>query len=513
MGNLKSGSKVLRNGTLAVTTALLVVMAGCGSKEPATSSATPPPVATTAPEPAATQPAAPVSQLLAANDMTWTPEAMEDLLAPVALYPDVVLGQVLVASTNPQEVLDAGNWLLQNQNLQGNDLDEAAKQVGFTPPIRGLLQSPEVVDMMCSQLGWTTELGQAFVNDQQGALDAVQRLRAQAKDVGNLQSSDKLTVATQTQGGQPIITVAAPNPQVVYVPQYDPVAVYAPAPALPAATTATSTSHSTGSMVATGLLAFGAGILVANIFDDDDDDYYRKGYYNPRYYGPPMPYYPPYPYRPVYGGGYHQNNSYNRPPNYNHSFNNNTIVVNNNTNNDYWNRHDNRNRSSTGYSSRSVQSPITAARPDRPELSTLNAQASQRPKRQAPSPTQSYKGQSTYAGATQGAKPALPNTNPAATGAPSRDLQKPQGTYAGARPAGAAAAKPAVPSKVERPSASPAPKPATNVQRPATADRSAPPTKPQVSKPAVPPSKPKSVPAKPKAAPAKSKPGDRTPNR
>jgi hypothetical protein len=513
MGNLKSGSKVLRNGTLAVTTALLVVMAGCGSKEPATSSATPPPVATTAPEPAATQPAAPVSQLLAANDMTWTPEAMEDLLAPVALYPDVVLGQVLVASTNPQEVLDAGNWLLQNQNLQGNDLDEAAKQVGFTPPIRGLLQSPEVVDMMCSQLGWTTELGQAFVNDQQGALDAVQRLRAQAKDVGNLQSSDKLTVATETQGGQPVITVASPNPQVVYVPQYDPVAVYAPAPALPAATTATSTGHSTGSMVATGLLAFGAGILVANIFDDDDDDYYRKGYYNPRYYGPPMPYYPPYPYRPVYGGGYHQNNSYNRPPNYNHSFNNNTIIVNNNTNNDYWNRHDNRSRSSTGYSSRSAQSPITAARPDRPELNTLNAQASQRPKRQAPPPTQSYKGQSTYAGATQGAKPALPNAKPAAAGAPSRDLQKPQGAYAGARPAGAAAAKPTVPSKVERPSASPAPKPAANVQRPTTADRSAPPTKPQVSKPAVPPSKPKSVPAKPKAAPAKSKPGDRTPNR
>ena len=79
MGNLNDGSKVLRNGTLAVTIAMLVIMAGCGSKEPATSSATPPPVATaatTAPEPAATQPAAPVSQLLAANDMTWTPEAM-----------------------------------------------------------------------------------------------------------------------------------------------------------------------------------------------------------------------------------------------------------------------------------------------------------------------------------------------------------------------------------------------------------------------------------------------------
>ena len=156
---------------------------------------------------------------------------MEELLAPVALYPDVVLGQVLVSSTNPQEVLDAGNWLLQNQALQGNALDEAAKQVGFTPPIRGLLQSPEVVDMLCSQMGWTAELGQAFVNDQQGVMDAVQRLRAQAKDVGNLQSSEQLKVATETQDGHEVITVSPPSPQVVYVPQYDPVAVYAPPPA------------------------------------------------------------------------------------------------------------------------------------------------------------------------------------------------------------------------------------------------------------------------------------------
>jgi len=77
---------------------------------------------------------------------------MEELLAPVALYPDVVLGEVLVASANPQEVLDAGNWLLQNPSLSGNALDEAAKQVGFTPPVRGLLQSPEVIDMMCLEM-------------------------------------------------------------------------------------------------------------------------------------------------------------------------------------------------------------------------------------------------------------------------------------------------------------------------------------------------------------------------
>jgi hypothetical protein len=509
---------ILRRATLSATIAVLVAAGGCGKKEPAAPVAAPP-AAGVETAPSAAQPAAPVSQILTPNSMTWTPEAMEDLLAPVALYPDVVLGQVLVASTNPQEVLDAGNWLLQNQNLQGNSLDEAAKKVGFTPPIRGLLQSPEAVDMMCSQLDWTTELGQAFVNDQQGVLDAVQRLRAQAKDVGNLKSSDKMTVGTETQEGKQVITVSPPSSQVVYVPQYDPVAVYAPPPAaLPATTTTTTTGHSTGSMVATGLLAFGAGILVANIFNDDDDDYYRHGYYNPRYYGPPMPYYPPYPYRPVYGGGYGPSYGYNRPPNYNHSFNNNTIIVNNNTSNNYWNRHNNANRTASGYNSRSMQSPITAARPNRPELNTLNTQANQRPKRQAPAPSQAYQGRTGYAGAAQGAKPG-------AAGAPSRDLQKPQGTYAGAKPAGAAAAKPAMPSKVERPSASPAAKPSTNVQRPAAPDRSAAPTKPQVNKPAsrpaatppkpqgTRPAAPAARPNKPAAAPTKPRTVDRTPNR
>ena len=506
------GTSKLQRVAFGLAMASITLLAACGrSQEPAT-----PPAAST--ESTAQAPAAPpppaasaVPQLLTPNELTWSPEAMEDLLAPVALYPDVVLGQVLVASTNPQEVLDAGNWLLQNQGLQANALDEAARQVGFTPPVRGLLQSPEVVDMMCSQLGWTTELGQAFVNDQQGALDAVQRLRAQAKDVGNLQSSDKMTVATETQGGQQVITVSPPSPQVVYVPQYDPVAAYAPPPAAPVTSTTTTTTdskgHSTGSMVATGLLGFGAGILVANIFDDDDDDdYYRSGYYNPRYYGPPMPYYPSYPYRPVYGGGYGQSYGYNRPPNYDHSFNNNTIIVNQNNNADYWNRHGN--RSSGGYDTRAAKSPITAAKPNRPELNTLNAQASQRPRQQAPAPSEAWKGQTSYAGAKQGTKSAVPSARPDAAGTQSsRDLQKPQGTYAGAKPATAPAARPATAPKVERPAAAQsAPRPASNVSRPATVDRGKAPAAPQLNKPSTrPAATPQKAPqvTKPAASPAK----------
>ena len=82
----------------------------------------------------------------------------EELLAPIALYPDPVLSQVLIAATNPQEVLDAGNWLIANEALEGKALDDGAAQAGFTPPIRALVQFPQTIDMMCMEMGWTTEL-------------------------------------------------------------------------------------------------------------------------------------------------------------------------------------------------------------------------------------------------------------------------------------------------------------------------------------------------------------------
>jgi hypothetical protein len=509
-------SKPLHGLSLALSIGVAIALSSCGSKEPPAppAAAATPPAATaqTAPD-AAQQAAAQPPQPLQASTTTWTPEAMEELLAPVALYPDPVLGEVLVASTNPQEVLDAGNWLLQNPSLQGKALDEAAKEVGFTPPVRGLLQSPEVIDMMCQEMGWTTELGQAYVNDQAGVLDAVQRLRVQAKDVGNLKSSDQMKVATEVQDGHEVITVSPPSPQVVYVPQYDPVAVYAPPPATAAApattTTTTTTGHSTGTLVATGLLSFGAGILVANIFDNDDDDWYKKGYYNPRYYGPPMPYYPPRPYYPRYGNGYYPSNGYNRPPGYggrngNNYVNNGNVVI-NTGGNGYWDHYDN-NRS--GYNganrdgqSRKANSPITAAKPNRPELNSLNAQAKQGPKRPAPGPD-AWKGQSSYAGAQQGAAGKVQDARPGAASTPSRDAPKVQGTYAGgqsnaadarskaasAAPAAKPAAKAAAPN-VSRPDA----KPSASAARPAASDRANAATSPaKVTKPA---SKPAAMPS------------------
>lgn len=439
---------------------LLALTAGCGGKQaPSPTEANP--AAATPSTPAATAaPAAAPPAPLQTSTATWTPEALEQLLAPVALYPDVVLVQVLTAATNPQEVLDAGNWLIANASLTGKSREESAQQAGFTPPVRGLMQSPEVIDKMCLNMGWTEEVGQAYVNDQAGVTSAVQRLRAQAKDVGTLASSDKLTVETVAAAAPsepPVIRIEPPSPQVVYVPQYDPVAAYAPTTASTVApvaatttTTTTQSGHSTGALVTTGLLSFGAGILVANIFDDDDDDYWNSSYYG-NMWSRPMPYYPPYPYRPVYGNGFYPGYGYNRPPSWGNNGwgNNNTIII--NQDNNYWNRYGD--DATVLANRREPRSPITAAKPNRPELQQLNADAAKGPKRPAPSAAQTaegWKGQKGYAGAdptkraaaasaAATARDRAPATAGAAGGARDRVAAAPkvQGTYAGARPANA----------------------------------------------------------------------------
>jgi Protein of unknown function (DUF3300) len=479
-----------RHLLVSIGLAATLALGACGKKEagaPAES------------VPATAQPAQPVSAPAAtaatpttpATPGTWTPEALEELLAPIALYPDVVLGHVLTASTNPQEVLDAGNWLIAHQDLTGSALDDEAAKLGFSPSTRALLQFPETVDMMCMQMDWTTQLGQAFTADQGAVLDAVQRLRTQAKDVGNLESSKQLKVETKTEDGKEAVTVAPADPQVVYVPKYDPQAVYAPPPAtIPPPTTinitpapgttittsdgqvATTTAaptttitttteekgHSTGALITTGLLAFGAGILVNEVFDDDDDwDDYHPNYWGGSMYYGGHPYYPPppYMYRPPYGPGFYPSNGYNRPPNYQHGFNNNTIIV-NNGGNDYWNRNS---RNSARVDARPAKSPITAAKPNRPELNDLNRQASDRTTRQreqASTRTANLGGQTRetgYAGArpeNKAARDRMVQNSPKPAGV-AQDLPKrPQGTYAGAKDRPAAAQRPAAATAAKR---------------------------------------------------------------
>jgi hypothetical protein len=241
------------------------------------------------------------------NSSASSPEELDKLLAPVALYPDALLMQVLAASVDSQEVLDGGNWLLQNKTLDGTQLDTAAKSAGFGPAMIALFHFPQVVDMMCSEIDWTKQLGEAFTASQSAVLDSVQRLRLQAKQAGNLQTTPQQTVVTQQASGQQVIVIQPANPQIIYVPQYNPVQVYvAPAPAQPA----------------TGLIvAFGVGVAVGAMFSSNNYYYPHWGYGGGVYYrgGPWVAHH--YVYRPVYGPNYHRATLYYRPPNYAYAYN------------------------------------------------------------------------------------------------------------------------------------------------------------------------------------------------
>ena len=242
--------------------------------------------------------------------------------------------QVLAASVNSQEVLDAGNWLLDNKSLQGTQIDDAAQKLGFGAATIALLHFPEVVDMMCTQLDWTKQVGLAFTADQAAVLASVQGLRAQAVQYGNLKSSEQQQVVTQTDNGKQVIVIQPANPQVVYVPQYNPQTVYVQSP-----------GPSTGDVVAASIISFGLGVAVGAMFSSNNYYYPRWGYGGVYYGGRPWVA-RGYVYRPVYGPGWRPpayyrppaNYPYHRPVHYNNNYwnnyrgGNNSVNI-NNTNN------------------------------------------------------------------------------------------------------------------------------------------------------------------------------------
>jgi hypothetical protein len=157
-----------------------------------------------------------------------SPDQLANLVAPIALYPDSLLSQVLVAATYPLEVVEAGQWLQQNRNLRGAQLVEAARQQNWDASIQALVVFPDVMDRLSSNVRWTTDLGNAFLAQQADVMDAVQHMRAQARAAGKLNSNPQETVTTQTQGGQTAIEIQPANPQVVYVPAYNPEYIWGP---------------------------------------------------------------------------------------------------------------------------------------------------------------------------------------------------------------------------------------------------------------------------------------------
>ena len=153
---------------------------------------------------------------------TLSPEQLESLVAPIALYSDSLLSQVLVACTYPLEVVEAQQWLQQNGALKGTALTDAAKTQNWDPSVQALVAFPEVIKRLNSDIRWTTDLGNAFLAQQADVMSSVQRLRARAKDSGKLTDTPQQKVVVEDQNGQSAIEIQPVDPQVIYVPVYNP---------------------------------------------------------------------------------------------------------------------------------------------------------------------------------------------------------------------------------------------------------------------------------------------------
>ncbi len=194
-----------------------------------------------------------------------TSSQLDALVAPIALYPDALVAQVLAAASYADEVAFADLWLAQNQNLQGAALTQAVNQQSWDPSVKALTQFPSVLHNLAKNLSWTSSLGQAFENQQSDVMAAVQVMRAKAEAAGTLQSSSQIKVVQQSP--QTIIIEPASS-NVVYVPQYNPAVVYGAPLFVPAYTppVAVAAGVSFGAGVAIGAAIGGGGGFVAGGF-------------------------------------------------------------------------------------------------------------------------------------------------------------------------------------------------------------------------------------------------------
>jgi uncharacterized protein DUF3300 len=200
---------------------------------------------------AAQAPAGGTTQTMATGSAAPTFAELKQLAAPIALYPDELVGQVLAAATYPTEIVEAAQWLKQNSHLKGEQLAAAVDKQPWDPSVKGLSQFSTVLDNMAQNLAWTSALGEAYVNEPQNVMKAIQALRTEAKNAGNLKSTPQQNVTTE---GQTIVIQPA-NPEVVYVPEYSPAVVYGTSyPAYP--------GYSGWDVAAASALSFGVGTAV-----------------------------------------------------------------------------------------------------------------------------------------------------------------------------------------------------------------------------------------------------------
>jgi hypothetical protein len=190
----------------------------------------------------------------AEQSVMFKQEELEQLCAPIALHPDSLISQILMASTYPLEVALADRWVKQNASLKGDALTKALEAQDWDPSVKSLVNFPQVLTMMSEKLDWTQKLGDAFLADQKKVLDTIQSLRAKAQSTGNLQTTSEQKVIVE----EKIIKIEPANPQVVYVPSYNPTVVYGawPYPAYP------PYYYYPPGYVAGSMMAFGAGVAM-----------------------------------------------------------------------------------------------------------------------------------------------------------------------------------------------------------------------------------------------------------
>jgi len=245
-----------------------------------------------------------------------TASELQALVAPIALYPDSLVAQILTASTFPDEVAIANYWIGQNKSLTGSALMQAVDKQSWDPSVKALTEFPSVLENMANNLTWTSSLGEAYHNQQADVMTAIQTLRAEAKAKGNLKTTSQIKVVQQS---PQVIVIQPANPQIVYVPQYNPALIYGTPYVVPGYVAPTYTA---GDVAAAGIIGFGAGIAVGAMMSGGCCSwgysswncgwhgtavvYHGGGYYgNSAWHGG------------YYNGGYHNSYGYNNS--YNHS--------------------------------------------------------------------------------------------------------------------------------------------------------------------------------------------------
>src|SRR5215470_17634213 len=155
-------------------------------------------------------------------------DQLDSLVAPIALYPDPLLVQVLAASTYPLELIQLQQWLEKNKGLKDKALTDAVQKQPWDPSVQAMAALPDVVKRLTDDIQWTTDLGNAFLAQQSDVMNAVQRMRSKAQGTGALKSTPQQTVQTEVIQDKQVIVIEQANPEVLYVPSYNPVAVYGP---------------------------------------------------------------------------------------------------------------------------------------------------------------------------------------------------------------------------------------------------------------------------------------------